>query len=349
MELCLECGVPDLISEDFEWSAGTIVNRKNGREYVFLDCRLLEAIYEVFEFLDGPRAALIITEARRRTVREEALLSLGFLARRLNAWFVRRQALATLRDSAVCCGLGNIRVRSHEPNGKAVLEITDPCFTPLIEAEVRAYWEAVEGFQPAIRREEGPGMMVFHLERPQEEARTGLLRRPVTRPAAERMALPRESGNLCTTCGAPIEISRFNWNLSRGTVYDSLRETHVCMVSVPSMNAAFVDLKKHYGEGTEGLLLRVARAYMRGLARGSLLLRGMGEEDFLKSLSIRGGTGTLKVRGGSERLELEIDNPWSWPVLAGEIAGWLESANEDGRRITWRVDQESASLKMRCS
>ncbi len=349
MELCLECGVPDLVCRDYRWSGGTVVNLRNGREYVFLDCRLLKSVYEVFEFLDGPRAALIMTEARRRVVREEAMLSLGFMSRHLNTWFVRRQALNSMRDSAACHGLGSIRVRSYEPMGRAVLEVADPCFHPLVEAEVRAYWEAVEGFQPLLRCEVSQGLTVFHLDRPQEEKRkVGVLRKSA--PPREAVVRPAPSGeptSLCTTCGAPIEISRFNWNLARGTVYDSVREAHVCLLSVPSVSAMIMDLRRHYGEGVEGLLLRIARSYMKGLTRSSMLIRNMEGEEFLRSLAVRGGTGPIRIRGGSGRLELELGNPWSWPILVGEISGWLESRETDGRKVSWKVDKDSGSLRMR--
>lgn len=349
MELCLECGVPDVICRGFEWSGGgSIVNRSSGKEYVFLDCRLLTAVYDTLTFLDGPRAGLIMCEVRRRTVKEEAVRSLGFLARHSRIWFVRRRALSGLRDLAVCCGYGNFRIRSYEPSGRAVLEVAHPYFLPFVDAELRAYWEAVEGEQPWVKMEAQGGTAVFQLENPESKEKDRKSRvlherfRPEERPSSGKF-----ERTTCTSCGAPIEISRFTWNLAAGTVYDPTREAHVCLISVASMEAIIQELKKHYGKEVEDVMARTARKYMRGLVRGNMIMRNLGKQEFLRSLVTRGEVYIVGAKERPRTVEIEIRNPWSAALVAGEIAGWMEEKERVRMAVEWDMEGEAGTIRLK--
>ncbi len=347
MELCLECGTPDIISRNLEWSGGgSIVSRLTGKEYVFLDSRFIEAVYDTMTFLDGERAGLIIRETRRRTVKEEALQSMGFLARNLDAWFIRRRALTELGELSACFGYGSMRIRSYEPSRRAVVEVLHPYFLPFVEAEVRAYWEAVEGGQPLVKREVTENAVVMTLE-----ARNGEKRQQEKKTRESSRTMPRLAREAveytpCSTCKSPIEISRFTWNLSAGTLYDSARETHVCLVSVASMDAIIQELKKHYGGEIDGVISRISRIYIRGLVRGSVMLRSQGRRDFLRSLTVRGEAEMTAVKEKPGFLEITIVRPWSGPAVAGEIAGWVEE--REGRRVSleYDFDEESGTVRI---
>ncbi len=352
MEICLECGIPEAISGRYQWtSGGSIISRSSGHRSVVVDCNQLALVHDLFTFLDGQRAGIIIAEAQRKAIAAEVRRTLGRLLGRLNLVFIKRKAFGRLRERATAYGFGDVRVRDYEHKGRAVVEVANPFFLPFVEADLKAIWEALEGIQPVMACERiGGGRYLYTLEAAEEkEGARPLLKKPLREPAPVPEA--PVSGNVryrtCSSCSAPIEASRFSWNLKAGTIYDSMRETHVCVVSTATLLGVFRDLELHYGPVVGELLTRANKNYTRGLIRGNQILKDLSDEEFLRSLGIRGAGSLAGLEENPRLVELRLRNPWHMPVLAGEIAGWFEFKYGVDVQTSWTADAENAVLRIR--
>ncbi len=327
MEICFECGIPIIISRNFEWSIdGQILKRHSPNRYVVIDCDQLRTLYELFTFLDGPRAATIICEARRKAMAVEIRDVLGDIIIRSH-FYPSRSILGKLQLFFKAFGYGDLRLKNYDINGTSVIEFHNPHFQPFAEAEVKAIWEALEGTQAiVIQKVIRDSCIVFTLESA-EEGRKYRLRKKLVKtsiPGKKPKAKELAGDKTCSTCGSPIEASRFTWNTKKGSIYDSVRERHVCLFNTQSLNELINDLMKHYDDKVNELILRAVKIYTRNLVKGSRILREMGTGSFLRSISIKGETLISGVEEDARGAELILENPWNIHFVSGEIAGWYE-------------------------
>lgn len=350
MDICLECGIPDLISGRYQWtSGGSIVSKASTHRSVVLDCNQVELVYDLFTFLDGQRAGVVICEAQRKAMGGEVRRTLGNVISRLNLLSLRKKAFGQLRDRATAYGYGDLKVRDYERAGRIVIEVDNPYFTPFIEADLKAIWETLEGTQADLACERRDGHYIYTIESVERREKALFLRKP-PREASLTYEGPA-SGDFeyqrCSSCASPIEASRFSWNIKAGTIYDSMRETYMCISSANTLISAYQDLELHYGPKVGELVMRANKGYTRDLIRGNQILKDLSSEEFMRTLGIRGAAGVVSIQEKPKTVELKIRNPWYVPVVAGEIAGWFEFKYSEDVLVSWVTDEDTTAVKIK--
>ncbi len=327
METCFECGIPLIISKNFEWSPhGQIFKRGSKNRYIIIDCNQLHTLFELFTFLDGPRAATIMCEARRSTLAAEVRDLLGAVISRPH-FYSSRRVFGRLQLFFKAFGYGELRLKSYDAKGISVIEFRHPYFQPFAEAEIRAIWEALEGAQAMVVQEEkGDAFVIFKIQNAEEGGKISFTKEMTKAAILEK--LTRSKGlsgeRTCSTCASPIEASRFTWNAQKGNIYDSAKERHVCMLSASSLSGIVSDLEIHYGDKVHELILRAMRIYTKNLVKGSRILRELGTRSFLRSISVKGETRISGVEESAQGVEMVLEEPWYAHFVSGEIAGWYE-------------------------
>lgn len=349
MDICLECGIPNIISRDYYWtSGGSILRKGSNNRYVVIDRNQIELIYNLFTFLDGPRAGIIICEARRKVMAQETQRTLGNVMSRLNLPFVKRLGFNRMRELGIAYGHGDMKIRDYERTGRMVVEVTSPYFVPFAEAELKAICETLEGRQPELVREHHANHYVYIMECMESRERSSFIKK-LSREVAISDDLP-VSGEVqyrtCSSCASPIEASRFSWNITAGTIYDSMRETHVCIISAFALSSIFQELEMHYGPKVGELIMRANKNYTRNLIRGNQMLKDLSRDEFLRSLGIRGEVDVIGVQEKPRITEVRVRNPWHVPVVAGEIAGWCEFKYSEDVKVSWATDSETTVIKI---
>ncbi len=349
MDICLECGIPSIISGKYSWtSGGAIVQKGSNARYVVVDCNQVELIYDLFTFLDGPRAGVLICEARRKAMAAEILRAKGGLMGWLNNAYMTRRSFNRLRDLAIAYGYGDMRIRDYERGGRMVVELTSPYFVPFAEAELKAMWESLEGTQADLIHHQAGHQNLYTLECNESQEKQPMFKKVPFEVA--NVEEPPEGGEVeyrtCSTCGSPIESSRFSWNFATGTIYDSMREKHVCVISSSALNGVFQELEEHYGMKVAELVMRANKNYTHNLIRGNQMMKDLSGDEFLRSLCIRGEVGVIGLQEKPRITEVRIRNPWYVPIVAGEVAGWFEFKYGEDVRVSWTTDKEVTVVKI---
>jgi hypothetical protein len=152
----------------------------------------------------------------------------------------------------------------------------------------------------------------------------------------------RKPGDLsytpCPSCGAPRELVRFSWDLSRGVIRDTESGRRVAFFGTAALRAVFDELEHELGE-------RVTPTVIEAERRNTLEAMGVEEaRSGFESLRLRAalrGLGLLtELALSTERLEARVANPALPEYLVGLSLGIFELALGKRGECRWELEAD---------
>lgn len=343
---CKVCHIPLRVGKDHLWGPdGTITLRGiHDRRMVFFDSDGLDVLFSNIESLLGISVEKILIESKARSAREYARRMLrgpkGQLARLVGLNRVVGRVLLQGR----ILGYGRAGVSGFSwREGYISVEIEDPYSLPLFCADFRGAAESVTRDPGTVTSEElGPGRYRVDVARGSSspEFAGRLLPQPRARKPGD------VTYNYCPRCGVPLEVSRFIWDLDRGTITHADSGLRMALFGPQGLEVFFNELEGELGDTIPETVIEAQRMY----AESRMSLRSIGARagDVRSWLAIRGLGNLVSLDITEELLEARIENPSLPLVIVGTSLSFYEFTFNRKGRMEWSL-ADDGDLRMRIS
>lgn len=341
---CPECGIPRGISRTMRWNPdGTItqVGDPLHRLILFesdnLD-RMWMALSEALGVTEEHLWELVISSKSRATR--------AFLRRTL-PWYVNlaarfvgyRALMSAIEAQGLVMGYGKITLGGQYPRRgrpeRVTVFIEDPYSLPLFCGDFKGAAEVLERRWASLtyqalderRHQIDVTMSGEKLEEEYFRVEDGAERKP-----GDLSYTP------CPSCGAPRELVRFSWDLSRGIIRDTESGRRTAFFGTAALRAVFDELEHELGE-------RVTPTIIEAERRNTLEAMGVEEaRSGFESLRLRAalrGLGLLTALSlSTERLEAKVANPALPEYLVGLSLGIFELALGKRGECRWELEAD---------
>jgi hypothetical protein len=337
-KVCKSCTIPIVVSRDNVWLPnGTIVAEKVPTfKIMILEVDYFKRLYSDLEGLFGKAIPNCITQGTRKNAKIyiNGLLKgpLGYVAR---SRFGSRKVYDALVDSCLALGYGRSHVVEYERGTSLQVDIVDTIYPPHFLGDLRGAFESVEKKPSKGRWKSGSGGVV-HLTVEVSEDEDPLEDRFDYQEARQHQV--GEPYPTCPSCGLPTELGRFEWDLDRFWIHDSLFDQRVLILGFNDMIAIMHELEKLVGdllrEKVKDLTVPFGRAIGERLGEKAI-------DGFAEDLRIKGwGYPTLERTG--THVKWRISNPSYTPFIEGRLVGIYEAVN--GRTPEVRTEKSDGIL-----
>jgi hypothetical protein len=308
IKLCEECGVPLAISREHTWHDNGVFaqNRNPDHRLVFYESDNMAALFPGIGHIIGLNIDQIVLESERRETRQYVEGQVSPFQRRLARRVGTKAVISNLSTMGRAFGFGDVGPVGHRRKGKdddfVTISVRNPHSLLSFCGETLGAWEAIDGRDNTIEHEK-VGDRQYHVTC-----------RPGSHPIElqERLKLRTynsKPGNVgfkrCETCGVPLDVSQYQWNLEEGTITHPDTGMRMCVLGVIAVDTLMEDLEAELGEAVPEAVIeaqrRLIKAAMKGVElrshpaafRRMLACRGLGN---LTSLETSGGTQLMTIQ-----------------------------------------------------
>lgn len=343
IERCPACRVPKHITQEHIWlNSGAIVQRSDqtGR-LAFIESESLDPLYAGIDRLVGVPIEHIVTEAARRTTRTY----MGQLVPRELKDLVQRREVGveTIVDLsfqiAHIMGYGDaalVGFRYEEGGNRFItIRVSQPYSAPLFFGNFVGTVEAVMEEQSWIAyREISPGVYEATV-RPFEHP-------PELKERLRIMPYRHRDGHAqlerCGTCGGPLALSAFEWDVDRGVIRSKDTGRRMALLGSEMLDPFFNELE---GELGEIIPQAVVEAQRRLVKNGLYPVSEIVDEEAIRSeLALRGLGELRELRIGRSGIYLRLDNATLRLLVAGVAQGLYELAFGVDSEVAWQASEE---------
>lgn len=341
---CRECGVPLGISRTMRWNSdGTITQAGDpAHRMIFFESDNLDRMWtSLSETLGVTEEHLweLVIDSKSRATR-------AFLHRTL-PWYINlaarfvgyRTLMSTIEAQGLVMGYGKITLGGQYPRRgrpeRVTVFIEDPYSLPLFCGDFKGAAEVLE------RRWASLTYQALDERRHQIDVTIS-----GDKLEEKNLSIPgetvRKPGDIsyvpCSSCGAPRELARFSWDLSRGTIRDTESGRRLAFFGSASLRAVFDELEYELGE-------RVIPTIVDAERKNTVAAMGMEEarsgfEGLRFRAAIRGLGLLTSLSLSPERMEAVISNPAIPEYIVGLALGVFELAVGRRGRCEWRQEED---------
>ena len=366
--LCGRCKVPALVGAELGWeNSGAIVSKTSPpNRWVFFESESIDTLFRGVEEIIGVPIENIIIESRRRESRQyidrlfpqeakEVFRSLNDPQMKAEDRKARRTAaqgvLNNIYDIARIFGYAGITMspaawETDEPFPWRFGVVHHPYSVPFQVAESLGTCEAFEGIDMWVKYEK-TGEDIYEYEFYPSEHPVGL---------AERFKVKRyefKPGEIaydhCPECGVPAEISRYVWDLEKGSITDPDTGRRMAIFGPHSLDAIFVDLEEELGEDITLTIIEAQRRYIKSSWSTEKWLRGV--DDFKRLTALRGMGNITSFDADRERVVVHVENTALLAFQVGIVQALVEMAyGVDSSTCDWESFDDgdmSITIKVR--
>lgn len=346
---CRECGIPLGISHTMCWNAdGTITQTRDpAHRMIFFECENLDRMWSSIS------QSLGVTEEHlwELIIASKSRATRAFLKRTL-PWYVSlaarlvgyRAFMSAIEAQGLVMGYGKITVGGQYPRRgrpeRVTVFIEDPYSLPLFCGDFKGAAEVLE------RRWASLTYQALDERRHQVDVTIG-----DERLEEEYFRVqdgePRKPGDIsytpCSTCGAPRELSRFSWDLSRGIIRDTESGRRLAFFGTSAMRAVFDELGHELGERVTSAIIDAERR--NTVEAMSVEEARSGFEGLHLRAAVRGLGLLTELDLSPDRMEAVVANPAIPEYLVGLSLGIFELAT--GREGTPKWELEDGGLRIK--
>lgn len=361
-ERCAECGVPLLVSREFQWGDNGVISlRKSPHNRVALfESKIIDNLFQGIEELIGMNIEHIVIESRRREVKR-------YIERSFPSWMIK--PLASLNES-----LGGVALVKHgvkvvrNPLGKAITRqvldvgrvygyggvelgslwadgdqhpwreniIRNPHSVLFFAAEALASVEALEGREHWVEYESLGSDTYRYTAYPGEhpvELKGWLKRRRYEFKPGEIVY------ERCPRCEMPLEVARLEWDLDEGTINDPESGRRMALIGPFSMDSVLHDLEAELGPSIPELVVEAQRKYVKSRIVGGQW-RHSGTT-FNRMAALRGVGNITRFEADEKRLSVNIQNSCMPLLLLGMARAIYETAlGKESSTYEWELKED---------
>ena len=335
LKTCKTCGVPLRFGKDHSWNSdGTITQRRDpDHRMILFDCKSLDTLFANIEQLIGMPIEKIIIESKARATRDYVARQIigvkGTAARLVGIGRVVGRVI----EQGRLLGYGDITNRNFDwKRGSMLCEVGHPYSLPLFCGDLLGSIEAIRKLSGRCTYEEtGPGryMIETHAAEHTPELQDRLMPRL---PARKPGDVKREK---CPGCKAPQEVSRFKWDLEKGTIVDSETGMRLAMFGPVGLQVIFDELESELGESIPETIVEAQRRQVdKRLDRGWKL---NDPANMSRWLSLQGMGNLISMSPEGEKLVIAIQNVTVPLVLVGTALGIFEAYSGSAGSAEWDI------------
>ena len=361
-ERCGKCGVPLLVSSEFEWQDNGVISLKRSphNRVVLFESKIIDNLFKGIEELIGMSVEHIVIESRRREVKRYIekhfpawmIKPLVTLNERLGEAFMVKHAIRAIRnplgksinrkvlDVGRVYGYGDMELGPLWKDGDLhpwrVNAIRNPHSVLFFAAEALASVEAFEGRDHWVRYEnigeDAYEYTAYPAEHPVELKDWLKRRRYEFKPGD--ITFER-----CPECGIPLEVARFEWDMDEGIVHDSESGRRMALIGPFSMDSVLHDLEAELGPSIPEVVVEAQRKYVKSRIEGGYWRYG--GTTFNRLAAIRGVGNITRFAADENQLHVEIQNTCMPLLLLGLAQAIYETALDvDSSTYEWKLDED---------
>jgi hypothetical protein len=345
MEKCPECGVPEWVTAGQLWlNNGDIVQRGDQRNRLVLcESENIDPLFRNIEEIIGTSIERIIITAVRRAVRSWLSSAIPNEIREL----VREKKLdpiplaTSLMALNMTMGVGKVELidfRNEEDEDDYVLvRIRKPFSVPIAVGGIVAGTEASLGIEVGYGIEKiSPD--IYELK---------IIRSPHPQELKERMWLSEykhEDGPMelerCPSCGGPMALSRYSWDLDEGTIMDGITQRRVTLIGPHELELVFHELEEELGATIPRVIVEALRRFTLSSSAYSLF-DVTTADDFRVMLAVMGMGYLENIEVSKKGLSMRLDNAVLPLIIVGMMQGVFEKALKQESIVEWHLSEKN--------
>jgi hypothetical protein len=341
---CPECGVPDWVTAGQLWlNNGDIVQRADQKNrLVLFESENIDPLFRNIEELIGTSIERIIITAVRRAVRSWLSSAIPNEMREL----IREKKVdpiplaASLMELNMTMGVGRVELIEFRNEGDeddyVLLRLSKPFSVPVAVGGVVAGTEASLAIEVGYSIEEvSPDIYELKIVRsshPQE--------------LKERMWLSEykhEDGPMelerCPSCGGPVALSRYSWDLDEGIIMDDITKRRMIMLGPVELDLVFQELEKELGATIPRVIVEAQRRFTKNSARS--LFDVTTADEFRSWLAVTGMGYLENIEVSKKGLSMRLENAALPLMLVGSMQGVFEKALKQESIVEWYLSQDN--------
>ena len=343
MESCPECGVPSYVTGEHLWlDNGDIVQKRDRRNRMaFFEGENIDPLFRnIEEILKVPIEHIIVT-AVRRAVRAYVSLIVPDDVKAL----IRRGELdpipiaLAMMDVAKMLGYGGQELvdyrHEQDDDDYYVVKMIEPFSVPIVCGTIVGAVEAVLGGDRGFTYvKEAPRIYeVTVFPSPHLEELERRMQPKVYDHRKGDVSLER-----CNTCGGPVALSGYRWDLDRGICLNETSGRRMVMMGPQELDLIFSELGEELGQAINEVVVEAQRRFTKS---GFYSLDDVGSEEEFRALLALEGLGSIReIKVSREGLYMRLRNAALPLMLVGIMQGVYENALDVESRVEWELSQE---------
>ncbi len=336
LKACKTCGVPSRVGKGHIWNPnGTIVQRQDrDHRMIFFDSDSIDALFTNIESLIGMPIEKMVIESKARATQAY----IGSLVKGTKGKLARvvglERIIRRIVEQGRVLGYGDIQVKEFSwKDSFMVCEIKNPYSLPLFCGDLRGALQAIRKLEGTIEYTEiSPGY--YSIKDFHQPGATGL----------EDRLMPRETplkpGDIkfhrCPVCKTPLEISRFDWDIDKGTITQAGTGIRFAVFGSTGMQVVLDELERELGDTIPATIVEAQR--MHASQTMNPRWKKVSREDIRNWLAFQ-GLGNLvaldEKEGGG--YSVRIENPAIPLLLVGTVAALFEFLADKKSEVDWSI------------
>ncbi len=342
-EICPQCNTPFHITREHRWlSSGVIVQANDTRNRLaFMESENLDALYRGIGELIGMPIEHIVIEASRRATR-------GYISRMVPEETKRMVQERTIDPKilidasfrlARLMGYGNASLVEYRiertDDDYMIVRVSDPYSALLWYGNFAGTFEAIAGRDVGVEYKEiSPGLFEATI-------------RPSEHPAELQERLPMHpfkhaDGDFelerCGTCGGPLALSAYDWDLEQGIIRSSSTGRRMALLGPHMVDPTFQELQRELGDDIAQVVIEAQRRFTKtGFYRVAEIVS---EDTARVDLAVRGMGNLRELKMGKEGVTLRVDNIALHLMVIGLAQGLFEHAFSVESESSWSLSEE---------
>lgn len=341
---CGECGVPLGIARNLNWNAnGTITQHDDPRHrLIFFECDNLDRLWSrLSEILGVTREHIweVVIDSKSRATRAFLHSTLPWGVNLLAHFIGYRSMITTIESQGLVMGYGKITVGGQYPRRgrpeRVTVYIEDPYSLPFFCGDFKGAAEVLEKRWASVTLQDLDSrrhQVDVTMREQRLEDESFILKEEIAGKAGD-MAFKS-----CSTCGTPLEMKEFSWDLEAGIVRDNRSGRRLAFFGTSGMLAVFDELAHELGERVSDAIIEVERE--NGLAALSVEEARSGYEGLRFLAAIRGLGLITSLEVGDDRLLLRMSNPSIPQYIVGLALAVFELITGRRGRHAWSIEPD---------
>jgi hypothetical protein len=348
IKLCKECGVPLQVSKGQTWqSNGVIVETKDpDHRMVFFESDNMQNVYNYIEETIGSSIERIVVECQSRSTRQYLEKLIPPLVRKILRVVYPGVIAKRMASIAQLYGYGKVedvalqvqRMPFADRKGDyVIMDMRNPYSVYRFTADIMGGMEAGTG-RACTQHWEKTGEDTYRFTITAGSHPPELVERLGRRPYIYKdgdIALKR-----CSTCGVPLEVAHWKWNLNNGTIVDPDTKRRMAVFGPAALDTTFEELEAELGEGLPDTVIEAQRKYVKD---------SMSSEDYHNltaamqtALAVRGIGKLVGLEADDRHISVTIENACLHLWMVGIIQGLFElgTGNQNTTR-EWELSSDS--------